>query len=340
MSQREQQSDDRDDPQSTQSFCDEAEKELREAAKRSDLHAGMKAAFKMIGYQPSRAAATEALFTELFPVSGQPHQSASLTSQPEPLPTSESAPRYPRLSEEQKDRVLDDLKEHIGHDMPKQESVSPSQYARMYASGLVHRAEVLASSLVAFSGQQPASEAAADSEVAFENHFEMELAGFEPVTKDICSLVAPRVSEMANESLFSSAYQISVAFLCLYSADVAHKSMQLENAEEFSYALDFAIATMSAGRFGLHPEPRNVFEAIQELRPKFVCHKMLNMESFGRDDGLGAILNHLRISADRRTRYAFVVGSRNQSLSCATHLVKVIGEISDNIKRCAQEVGW
>lgn len=258
-----------------------------------------------------------------------------------PQPSSESEPRYPKLSPEQLDRVLDDLKEHLSlSDQQRQEPVSPSQYARIYASGLGDRAEFLASSLVAFSGKQPASETAADSEIVFENHFEMEVAGFEPVTEDICSLVAPSVSEMENESLFNSAYQVAVAFLCLYSADVAHKSMQPENAEEFSYALDFSIAAMSAGRFGFHPEPRNVFEAIQELRPNFVRHKMLDMESFGRGDVLGTILNQLSMSPDRQTRYAFVVGSRKQSLSCATHFVKVIDEISDYIKRCAQEVGW
>ncbi len=258
-----------------------------------------------------------------------------------PKPTSESEPRYPKLSEDQKEWVLDDLKEHLKLiDLQKQDPDSLSVYARAYASGLEQRAGFLASSLVAFSGKQPASETAADSKLVFETHFEMELAGFESVRDDVVSLAAPSVSEMANESLFNSAYQVVVAFLCLYSANAAHKSMRPENAEEFSYALDFSIATMSAGRFGFHPEPRNVFEAIQELRPNFVCQKMLNMESIGRDDVLGTILNQLRISPDRQTRYAFVVGSRTLSLGCAAHFVQVIGEISDYIKRCAQEVGW
>jgi hypothetical protein len=258
-----------------------------------------------------------------------------------PKPTTESERKYEKLSPEDKKVVLDDLKEHLKLiDLQKRDPDSLSAYAHAYASGLEQRAGFLAASLVAFSGKQPASETAADSKVVFETHFEMELAGFESDTKDVCSLLAPSVSEMANESLFNLAYQVAVAFLCLYSADSAHKSMRPENAEEFSYALDFSVATMCAGRFGFHPEPRNVFEAIQELRPNFVCQKMLNMESIGRDDALGTILNQLRISPDRQTRYAFVVGSKTMSLSCAAHFVQVISEISGYIKRCAQEVGW
>jgi hypothetical protein len=258
-----------------------------------------------------------------------------------PKPTNESATRYEKLSPEGKKVVLHDLKEHLKLiDLREQEPVSLSQYAQTYASGLEERAGFLASSLVAFSGKQPASETVADSKTVFETHFEMELAGFESARDDIVTLVAPSVSEMANESLFNSAYQIVVAFLCLYSANVAHKSMRPENAEEFSYALDFSIATMSAGRFGFHPEPRNVFEAIQELRPNFVCQKMLNTESIGRGDVLGTILNQLKMSPDRQTRYAFVVGSKTVSLSCAAHFVQVVSEINDHIKRCAQEIGW
>ena len=64
------------------------------------------------------------------------------------------------------------------------------------------------------------------------------------------------------------------------------------------------------------------------------------MESFGQDDGLGAILNQLSVSQDRLTRYAFVVGSKKQPLGCAPHLIKVIVEINDKVKRCAEDAGW
>lgn len=81
MSQNEQQ---QDEQLSTQSLRDEAEKELREAAKKKDLHAGMKAAFKMLNYQPQKGDEALALFKELFPVSAAPSQSASPVLESEP----------------------------------------------------------------------------------------------------------------------------------------------------------------------------------------------------------------------------------------------------------------
>jgi hypothetical protein len=56
---------------------------------------------------------------------------------------------------------------------------------------------------------------------------------------------------------------------------------------------------------------------------------MLNVESFGSDDGLGVVLGQLRMSPDRQTQYGFVVGSGKQPLGCASHFVKVIAEIDD-----------
>jgi hypothetical protein len=219
-------------------------------------------------------------------------------------------------------------------------TTSPSDYAHNYASGLEDLAEYLASSLVVFSGKRHTSETPVDSKLAFENHFDMESAGFDPVTKDIADLAAPSLSTMVNESLFNSAYQVAVAFLCLYSGDAAHRTMQPENAEQFSLALNSSVAKMSAGRFGLHPEPRNAFRTIRQLFSGLPCQRMLNMESFGQDDGLGAILNQLSVSQDRLTRYAFVVGSKKQPLGCAPQLIKVIVEINDKVKRCAEDAGW
>src|SRR5271168_1707636 len=123
----------------------------------------------------------------------------------DPKPRSEPEARYPRLSPDQKEQVLNDLREHLELiDLQRRDHPdSLSSYAHASASGLEQRAGFLAASLVAFSGRQPTSGTAADGQIAFENHFEMELAGFEPCTKNVRSLLAPSVSEMANESLFN-----------------------------------------------------------------------------------------------------------------------------------------
>jgi hypothetical protein len=166
----------------------------------------------------------------------------------------------------------------------------------------------------------------------------MESAGFEPVEKDICSLIAPSVNEMANQRHFNSAYQVTIAFLYCFSGAAAYKSMQPENAEQFSYEVHYSLAKSSSGQFGFHCEPRIVFEAIQERCPSFGCRRILNTESYGRNDCLGAVLGHLSTSADRLTRYAFVVGSNSQSLGCATHFVRTISDVNEYIRDCAEEI--
>src|SRR2546425_8821131 len=217
---------------------------------------------------------------------------------------------------------------------------NPSQYANAYASGLVELTRYLAASLVAFSGKQPARDAPVGTKAAFETFFDMEQAGFEPVEKDIASLVGPSVSGMAKESIFNSAYQDATAFLCLYSDNAARNSMRPQNADQFSRALRSSVTNLCAGQFGFQPEPRNAVATIEKVSPVFVCKKMLNVESFGKDDGLGTILNHLRLSPDRQTLYAFVVGSRKQSVGCASHFLSVIEEIDNNINRCARDLRW
>ena len=216
---------------------------------------------------------------------------------------------------------------------------SPSQYAETFASAVPDLGEYLAASFVAFSGSQEWDERAAPKDVMFETHFDMEQAGFSPGCKDIAVLVAPGANETAGHPLFGLAYRHAISFICAYSDNVARGAMKPPNAEQFSRTIYSAVATRCAGHFGFEVEPRAALETITGLVPALVCKQMLNIQSFGTDDGLGNLLRHLNLSSGR-TRYAFVVGSQKQSLGCASAYLKVLTEITDGIERCAQEVGW
>lgn len=198
----------------------------------------------------------------------------------------------------------------------------------------------LAASFVAFSGEQSVSGSSAPHEVVFEDHFEMEQSGFEPVTKEIAVLMAPDPSDMAKERLFFPACRVAVAFLGAYSENVALGSMKPDNAERFGKTLSSSLAKRCAGRFEFHPEPRNTFMAMQETIAGFRSDRALNEQSFGKGDGLGDVLNHLSLSPDGQTCYAFVVGSNTQPLGCAAPFLKVLTDITDNIRRCARELRW
>ncbi len=217
---------------------------------------------------------------------------------------------------------------------------SPFQYAHAYAPGLLELAEYLAASFVAFSGKQPAKGVLTTKEVLFENHFDMEQAGFEPVTKDISSLLAPSISEMSKEDHFGAAYRDVTTFLSLCSDNQASRAMKPQNAEQFCRALYSAVALRCAGKFGFESEPRDAFMTIKKLLPVFLCERMLNRDAFGKEDGLGNLLIRLSVSPDGNTRYAFVVGSQQQPLGCASPFVRVLTELNDKIESCAREVRW
>lgn len=218
---------------------------------------------------------------------------------------------------------------------------TPSDYAGVYTQGLEDLIKYLAASLVVFSGHQQVQEGDAHAQVAFEDHFELELAGFHPVSQDIADLMGePSPTKMQAEKLFPAAYQAATAFLSLYSDHTARKTMRPENAQLFVKSLHINVAKRSACQYGFDPEPRNAFTAIQTLIPTFLCERMLNQVSFGVDDGLGKILQHLSLSKDGKTRFAFVVGSQKQSVGCAALYLKVLLNISDNIKRCAEDLHW
>lgn len=143
-----------------------------------------------------------------------------------------------------------------------------------------------------------------------------------------------------DEKLFPSAFRAVTAFLSLYSDHTARNVMRPENAEQFVKAMHITIAKRSAGKYGFDQEPRNTFAEIQTLIPAFLCSRMLNEASFGVDDGLEHILQRLSVSADGQTSYAFIVGSKKQTLGCTTAYLKVLGNINDNLQRCAIDLHW
>jgi hypothetical protein len=217
---------------------------------------------------------------------------------------------------------------------------TPADYAVVYTKGLEELIDFLSASLVVFSGHQNLQEGDGPQQVVFEDSFEMVLSGYHLVTEDVTDLMEPSATKFQTEKLFPSAYRASTAFLSLYSDNAARKNMRPENAELFVKSLHINVAKRTAGHHGFDPEPRNSFTAIQTLIPTFLCTRMLNEASFGVEDGLGNILQDISLSTDGKTRYAFLVGSKKQSLGCAAPYLKVLMNVNDNIQRCAKDLRW
>ena len=117
-------------------------------------------------------------------------------------------------------------------------TTKPSDFARAYTSGLIVFIDHFTASLLAFSGRSEVFVEGAKT--VFENTFDMEQAGFEPLTKDISIRIAPSIEELkatADYDLLSRAFKSTTAFLCLYSENAAHRYMKPENATLFSTAL-------------------------------------------------------------------------------------------------------
>jgi hypothetical protein len=219
---------------------------------------------------------------------------------------------------------------------------TPSDYAGVFSKGLEELIEHFAASLVLFSGSQPVQNGEGHHQVAFEDEFAMVMSGFRIVSQSqgLTDFIQPSPATLQEEKLFPSAYRAATAFLTMFSDNTASSKMGVENAELFGKSLHTAVAIRSAGKFGFDPEPRNTFATIQTLIPNLVAKKILNEASFGVDDGLGKILQHLSLSTDGKTRYAFLVGSKRNSFGCAAAYLKVLSSISDNIQRCAQDLHW
>lgn len=75
-------------------------------------------------------------------------------------------------------------------------TTKPSDFARAYTSGLVELIDHLTASFIAFSGKRTAPDEISKAERKFfENHFEMEMAGFLPFDKTIGGLIAPNLEK-------------------------------------------------------------------------------------------------------------------------------------------------
>ena len=203
-------------------------------------------------------------------------------------------------------------------------TTKPSDFARAYTSGLVELIDHLTASLFAFSGKRAILNETKNAErTVFENHFEMEQAGFVPFDTTIDGLIAPNIEEIkatVDADLLYNTFRKMTAFLCLYSENAAHKYMKTENAMLFSSALYYFVAERSTGRFGFSSDPRQVAKTINEILPLFRCERLLNKQSFGKDDVFGLLIKHISFSQDGLTQYGFVVGSGKQSLGCAKDL--------------------
>jgi len=230
----------------------------------------------------------------------------------------------------------------LGFDQPQASLATKRgrEYAEAYSSTLVELVEFLAASLVAHSGKRPAS-APGSYRVAYENIMELVCAGFEPMNGGLVQSLAPSLSEMAREELFESAYRATAAFLCGVAGEAAGKTMKPNEAEEFAHVIHSAVARRCAGCFGFHMDPQNTFMAMQGLLRvlRFGREPLLNEESPGADDKLGKILNHLSVSPDGNTRYAFDVGSKKTACGVHYSVIRVLITIIKDLQRSALPSG-
>jgi hypothetical protein len=218
---------------------------------------------------------------------------------------------------------------------------TPAQFASVYASHLPELSEYLAASLVAFSGKLTVEDEKESVPFAFLDHFEIVLSGFKPVVpSDAAQFIEPSAGTMAKEELFPAAFRDSVAFLSLIVDNSVRKHMQPNNAEIFIKTFHVSVAKACAGKYRMPSEPREGFMMIQQLIPTFLCKRMLNVNAYGSEDGLGNLLKHLSVSGSGKTRYAFVAGSDKQRLSCAGPYLNVLMKISESIEACAKDMRW
>jgi hypothetical protein len=208
------------------------------------------------------------------------------------------------------------------------EAMTPRQHC---VQGLMEISDNLAASFVAFSGKKPVSGALATNDVTFETVFDMIHAGFEPsygLSAELSltplgenekldevrnqydpALIDAIAIEMRKDQLFDPAFRDATAFLCFYMNEFSRQTMTPEDGDRFNNRLQSRIANLCAGQLGFDREPRKVFDKLQELIHLFVSCHWVNVQAIGKDDCLGKILNHLSLSQDGQTRYAFGVGS-------------------------------
>jgi hypothetical protein len=214
---------------------------------------------------------------------------------------------------------------------------SPAKFAVSYSSGIPEHSVHFAAVLVAFAGQRKAYISNQEAR-PFESHFDMEQSGYESLTKDIADLVGGIDAEV-NPRLFGRAFLTVSAFALLHSQSCAYRYMHEGNAHRFSVALVPAMLKHIASRVS-SSMPTDLERELREVLTRLSCSKLLNQESFGRDDCLGRILEQLSVSEDRSTSYAFVVGSAEQPLGCAQAYLELVQAVDESIRRCANQIRW
>jgi hypothetical protein len=224
---------------------------------------------------------------------------------------------------------------------------NPVAFAPVYAERVLGMTESLAASIVAFSGQRAVPhESDLDPEtlkVAFDDHYDMEVLGFDVAERDIARLISPKVEDFRNgpfAGLVTRLTPVLTTFLYSCSRHAARRHFRAENARRFSEALFTAIVSLSVGRPGFSSDPRQVAFMIDSLGPLFNGKLVLNEQSWGQGDALRCILDQVCLSDDNETQFGFVVGSPKQKLGCAMALSEVLLAIDDLIKSCAIDYRW
>ena len=199
------------------------------------------------------------------------------------------------------------------------------------ARHLLELSDQLAASLVAFSGRESADQASSTQRVAFESTIDMIVNGFEPTYGGLTTILTldrpeePAYTRLRKDRLFDPAFRDSTAVLCLYMHGLARNTMNPTDADRFDSRLQSSVARLCAGQFGFDRDAPDVFETIQRLIHAFLSDTWINAQSPGKDDCLGKVLEDLSLSPDRRTRYAFVVGSQKQPTGCAARFIRALG---------------
>lgn len=217
---------------------------------------------------------------------------------------------------------------------------NPSQYAERFASRLPKMVEQLTGSIIGFSGHRKIEPNDIPTEAAIESYFEMQLLGYKAISTDLAIIMNPTSHQILNEAIYLRTYQTVASFLCMYADNTAQLVMKPANAEKFGHTLNVAAANTFAGRSGFDPEPRNTFAKIQEIIPSLLSGKLFNVESPGKGDALGRILDRIKLTPDDSTLYAFVVGSQKQPAGCGASYLGVITEIREILYRCVAELHW
>ena len=176
----------------------------------------------------------------------------------------------------------------------------------------------LAAAIIAFSGIQ----SDVTNERMFETVAEMLLAGFEP-RFGITQVVEPEPIELSKDELFPIALRAATALVCYY-IDSVIRNERLDPENRASNSLQSSVAKLYAGKFGFDPEPRNVFQSIQDMIHTFISKTWINVRSVGQGDSIGQVLRYITQNSNGNSCYAFVVGSERSPVGCGTSFMETM----------------